>query len=308
MTTFGRAYALTVGTVKLDASTGVNANSLRIAFQVERDVKRVPNSAEFEIYNLNAGHREALAKLHNVPVHLEAGYVGELSTVFLGDLRSARTRKEGTEYITRVSSGDGESKIRTASISRTFPAGTPVGTVIAALGKALGAKAGNISQFAGVSLSNGGTKLTRSLTVHGAVYDELEKVTASCGLGWSIQDGAVQLRERGLPVRGTRGALLNVDSGLVGAVEVEIASQVSGFTKADKKGDKTPSGIIVGKPLVHGTCLLRTDVSPGMPCRVESLAFTGNIAIVKTVHRGDSHAPDGWVVEWVGQPYGTEKK
>lgn len=303
MTAFTRAYVLTVGTVKMDASLGVGANTLRIAFQVERDVKRVPNSAEFEIYNLSPTNRQALAKLHNVPVQLEAGYVGEMGTVFLGDLRSARTRKEGTDFITRVSSGDGESKVRTAHIGRTFPAGTPVGTVIAALGKALGVKAGNVSAFAGASLSNGGTKLTRSLTLHGAVYDELERFTTSCGLAWSIQDSALQIRERGLPVRGTRGALLNTASGLVGNVEVEIASQVSGFTKADKAGDKTPSGIIIGKPLVHGECLLRTDVVPGNPARVESLAFTGNVAIIKTIHRGDSHASDGWTVEWVGQPY-----
>jgi hypothetical protein len=290
MTAFTRAYVLTVGTVKMDASTGVAVNTLRIAFQVERDVKRVPNSAEFEITNLNEGHREALAKLHNVPVHLEAGYVGEMGTVFLGDLRSARTRKEGTEFITRVSSGDGESKIRTANISRTFPAGTPVGTVIAALGKALGAKTGNVSAFATAALSNGSTKLTRSLTIHGAVYDELEKFTTSCGLAWSIQDGAVQIRERGLPVRGTRGALLNATSGLVGNVEVEIATE-------------TKDGAIKGQPVVHGSCLLRTDVSPGQPAKIDSLAFSGNIVIVSTVHRGDTHAPDGWVVDWSGRPY-----
>jgi hypothetical protein len=245
---------------------------------------------ELECVNLASGTRDALAKLHNVPVHLEAGYVGELGTVFLGDLRSARTRKEGTEFITRVSSGDGESKVRTASISRTFPAGTPVGTVIAAMGKALGVKSGNVSAFAGAALSNGSTKLTRSLTVHGAVYDELERFTSSCGLGWSIQDGAIQIRERGQPVRGTQGALLNTASGLVGNVEVEIASE-------------TKDGAIKGQPIVHGSCLMRADVTPGNPLRVISAQFTGNLVCVSTVHRGDTHASPEWVVSWSGRPY-----
>ena len=290
MTAFIRAYRLTVGNVLIDASAGVGANSARIAFQVERDVKRVPNSAEFEITNLTHGHRDALAKLHNVPVHLKAGYVDDIGTVFLGDLRSARTTHEGTEYITKVSSGDGESKVRTANISRTFPSGTPVGTVIAALGKALGVKPGNVSQFAGAKLANGSSKLSRSLTIHGPVYDELERMTTSCGLGWSIQDGVLQIRERGQPVRGTRGALLRQDTGLVGDPEVEIATE-------------TKDGAIKGQPIVHGVCLLRTDVTPGQPLRVESIAFTGNIVCIATVHKGDTHASSDWVVEWSGRPY-----
>lgn len=288
---FIRAYRFSIGGVLIDASSGVNRDSLRVAFQAERDAKRTPNSIEAEIYNLNEPHRQALAKLHNVPVHLEAGYVGNLGTVFLGDLRSARTRKEGTEFITRVSSGDGESAIRTARISRTFAAGTPVGTVIGALGKALGVKPGNLSQFAGARLSNGGTKLTRALTIHGAVFDELERMTSSCGLAWSIQDSALQIRERGQPVRGAQGALLRTDTGLVGETEVEIATETKG-------------GAIKGQPIVHGSCLLRTDVSPGQPLRVESRAFTGNIVALSTVHRGDSHASsDSWVVDFTGRPY-----
>lgn len=290
MTAFIRAYRLNVGGILIDASTGVGANSLRIAFQCERDVKRHPNSLEIEVYNLTRGHREALAKLHNVSVHLEAGYVGQLGTVFLGDLRSARTPHEGTEFITKVSSGDGESKCRTASISRTFASGTPVGAVIQALGKALGVKPGNVSQFAGATLANGSSKLSRSLTIHGAVFDELEKTCVSCGLAWSIQDGALQIRERGLPVRGTSGALLRSDTGLVGDVEVEIASE-------------TKDGAIKGQPIVSGSCLLRTDVSPGQPLRVISQAFTGNVVCTKSVHKGDSHASSDWVVEWSGRPY-----
>ena len=290
MTAFTRAYRLTVGDVLIDASTGVGANSARIRFKVERDVKRVPNSAEFEVTNLTRGHRDALAKLHNVPVHLEAGYVGDLGTVFLGDLRSARTTHDGTEFITKVSSGDGESKVRTASISRTFASGTAVGTVISAMAKALGVKPGNIGQFAGAKLANGSSKLTRGLTIHGPVYDELERITTSCGLAWSIQDGVLQIRERGLPVNGTRGALLRADTGLVGDPEVEIATE-------------TKDGVIKGQPLVHGVCLLRTDVAPGQPLHVESNAFKGNLVCISTVQGGDTHASSDWTVQWSGRPY-----
>jgi len=104
------------------------------------------------------------------------------------------------------------------------------------------------------------------------VYDELERVTTSCGLAWSVQDGALQIRERGQPVRGTRGALLRVDTGLIGDPEVEIAIA-------------TKDGAIQGQPIVHGVCLLRNRCQPGKPARVESLAFTGNLVIVKATYK-----------------------
>ena len=293
MTAFQRAYRLTVGSIEIDARTGVDLRSLRIAFAVERDIKRHPNNAEVAIWNLSPSNRLALSKLSEVPVRIEAGYVDDVGTIFQGDLRCARSMRDGTgspSFITRVSGGDGETKIRTARINRTFASGTPVGTVIRELGQALGVGEGNLNQFGGAALANGSKTLTRSLTIRGSVFDELEAVTRSCGLQWSIQDSALQLREAGQPVGDRQGPLLRADTGLVGEVQVEaVATPEPGFTRGSSK--------------VTGVCLLRPDLIPGVPFRVESLAFTGNLVCVATVHRGDTHSTDQWIVEWTGRPY-----
>lgn len=290
MTAFQRAYRLTVGDIQMDALRGVGLNALRIAFSIERDIKRHPNNCEISVYNLTASHRAALAKLASVRVRLEAGYVDDVGTLFDGDLRSARSVTEGTEKVTRVSGGDGESKCRSARINKTFAKGTPVGTVLNELGKALGVGPGNLRDFTGATLSNGSKVLTRSLTLSGAVFDEMEHVTRSCGLQWSVQDSALQIREAGLPVGDRQGPLLRKDSGLIGEVEVETVA-------------KAEPGFAAGSLKVSGVCLLRGDLIPGVSFRVESEAFTGNLVCTATVHRGDSHAVDSWGIEWTGRPY-----
>jgi len=155
---------------------------------------------------------------------------------------------------------------------------------------ALGVGAGNLRQFTGATLANGSKALTRALTVRGAVFDELEHLTRSCGLRWSVQDSALQIRAAGLPVGDRRGPLLRKDSGLIGDVELETVA-------------KAEEGFAAGSVKATGICLLRTDLIPGVPFRVESEQFTGNLVCTATVHRGDTHATDGWVVEWTGRPY-----
>lgn len=305
MTAFQRAYRLVIGTVGIDATAGVGLNSLRIAFSVQRDVKRTPNNCEVRVYNLTRDHRAALAKLPSVRIRLEAGYVGDLGTIFDGDLRSARTRREGPDLATCASGGDGETQCRTAHIGKTFAAGTPVGTVLQELGKAMGVGPGNLRDFQGAQLANGSKRLTRPLTLHGPVYDELEFFTRSCGLRWSIQDSALQIRDAGLPVGDREGPLLRKDTGLIGEVQIETvvagAEKVKGLVKSNKtlQGE----GFTAGTTKVTGVCLLRPDLIPGVPLRVESEAFTGNLVCVATTHVGDSHSTDQWSVEWTGRPY-----
>jgi hypothetical protein len=312
--TFQRAYRLTIGTVDIDARAGVGLNALRIAFSVERDAKRVPNNAEVAIWNLAESTRLGLAKLVNVPVRLEAGYVEDVGVIFHGDLRTARSRREGPDIVTRVSGGDGESKIKTARINRTFAAGTPIGTVLRELGKALGVGEGNLRQFFGAKLANGSNKLTRALTLRGTVYDELESITRSCGLSWSVQDSALQIRETGQPVGDRRGPLLRPDTGLIGEVAVETKTFQRPLYQT-AYGPPTASGSTAGnarrrigttteqKVQVSGSCLLRHDLIPGVPFRVESEAFTGNLVCRATAAQGDSHSTDQWRIDWVGRPY-----
>lgn len=293
-TAFFRAYRIVVGNIEIDARDGVGANSMHIAFSVERDHKRTPNNAELVLWNLSQGSRDALSKLATVPVLIEAGYADDVGVIFLGDLRSARSKREGPDIITRVSAGDGESKIRTARINKTFKAGTPIGDVLGSLGKALGVKPGNVERFRAAALANGGRTLTRALTVSGSVFDELDRLCRSCALDWSVQNSELQLRDATAPATGfAEGPLLRSDSGLIGDVETEVATE-------------TKDGVAKGQTIVSGSCLMRADLTPGRSFRVEAAGsdgFTGNLLCRSTVHQGDSHSSDSWTVQFTGVPY-----
>ncbi len=290
---FDRAYRLTVGTTQIDASRGVNTPGLRIQFAVARDEKRQPNSCEFRVYNLKRSTREALAAANEVSVSLEAGYVGFTGQIFLGDLRSVRTERQGADFVTIVRGGDGEALLRTAKINRTFRAGTSVGEVLKGLGAALGVGRGNVDAAARALTE----RLPASTTLCGLIFDELEAFCRTHGLRWSVQDSALQVRTGDEPVRAGQAPLLRADSGLLGQCAIEAHG------KATKSGDvKAVGSGKAGKKLVSGSCLLRPELLPGVPFRVESETFTGNLVCTQSTARGDSHGSE-WQTDWVGRPY-----
>lgn len=293
---FGRAFRLVVGTTEIDARAGALDRGLRVAFAINRDEKRTPNNAEIRVWGLSPNDRESLGKASAISVSLEAGYVGDVGSIFLGDLRSARTKREGPELITTINGGDGESLIRTARINQTFPAGTSVEKVLQGLGKALGTSPGNLNTAA---RALAGQKLSKARTLSGLVYDELESFCRTQGLRWSVQDSALQIRTEGEPVLPTTGPLLRRDSGLIGEPEVEKNATVSRFkagASEAKIGAKGAKGTVVS-----GTCLLRADLLPGVAFVVESTTFTGPLVAIETNHHGDSYSQE-WYTDWVAKP------
>lgn len=288
---FDRAFRVVVGTTEIDALKGANSG-LRLQFSIRRDEKRTPNAAEFKLFGLSKATRNALASANEVSVALEAGYVGSVGQLFLGDLRTVRITREGAERVTLVSGGDGEALLRTARINRSFAAGTSVAEVLRALGQALGTERGNVGAAAAALA---GRRLAAPETLCGLVFDELEDFCRTQGLQWSVQDSALQVRVGDSPAGSGLGPLLRSDSGLIGEVEV----QAQGKAKASAVGSGR-----AGQKLVSGSCLLRHDLIPGVPFRVEHEAFSGNLVCVQSVARGDSHAAEPWQVDWVGRPYG----
>lgn len=279
---FLRAYRLIIGSTEIDATAGVGRNSLRIQFSVQRDEKRVPNNAAIAVWNLAESTREGLGQLDSVPVSLEVGYVADLGLIFLGDLRSAISTREGPEFITRVQGGDGETKLRISRVNRTFSAGTTISEMLVKFSDDLGIDEGNVRDIPTPAFKNGATKISRTRTVSGLVYDEMESLCRSCGLRWSIQDSALQIRTEGQPVADREGPLLSPASGLIGVPQKETTRE---------KGT-----------VVSGVTLLRPDLIPGIAFRVESEAYSGNLVCIGAEMAGNSHGGD-WYTRWVGRPY-----
>lgn len=216
-----------------------------------------------------------------VVVRLEVGYGEHVGQIFFGVLRKVSSWKEGGNWVTQISGGDAEKSITTAKISKTFVKGTPIAAVVKDLVGALGVGAGGLNntlvalQTAG--LLTGGTAIQKALTFHGDAATALEQVMRSCGLEWSIQDGAFYAGAAGTPTFPGEGPVLTPETGLIGVPQID------------------KNGFVIGK------ALLSPDLLPGRVFRVESTRVTGNFIAEKTQHKGQSTGNE-WYVEFVGSP------
>jgi hypothetical protein len=211
---FDRAYSLQVDTLLISA--------LQVKFDVQRSLAaKTPNSAKIEIANLSEATRKRLQGMRNVFVSLEAGYAQGKSLIFRGDLREVWSARDGTEWITTVTSGDGEKARKKKRLNQSFPAGTPVSALISACAKALGVGIGNAAKKGGAAqlFRASPPKRLGGAAFTGDALAQLDRVCRSCGIEWSIQDNQLQLLERGKALQ-EQGPKLSALSGMVGSPEV----------------------------------------------------------------------------------------
>jgi hypothetical protein len=309
---FRRSFRLTIGNKAFGSEDELRP--LSFSFGVQRDKTLTPNNANVLIYNLSEDTRAELEQLSGgfgqgsgkaktgsiakpkkpkpgvaqapqdggVTVRIEAGYGEHIGQIFFGVLRKVSSWKEGDgTWRTQISGGDGERSIATAKISRTFPTGTPLTSVVRVLVQTLGVGEGGLnSTLRALEVGGflaGGKTLPKAITMHGDSATNLEQLMRSVGMSWSIQDGAFYAGPSGTATVPGQGPLLTPETGLLGTPQI------------DKFGKVT------------GKSLLNADLLPGRVFRVESTRVTGNFICEKTAHRGDSSGGD-WTVEWVGAP------
>lgn len=310
-TLFRRSFRLTVGDKQFGSEDELRP--LSFSFGVQRDKTFTPNNANVLIYNLSADTRAELEQLSGgfgqgtgksktgsiakpkkpkpgvavapqtggVPVRIEAGYGTNIGQIFFGVLRKVSSWRQGQNWLTQISGGDGERSIATAKISRTFPKGTPLTSVVRELVKTLGVGEGGLSNTltaleAGGFLA-GGRTLPKAITMHGDSATNLEQLMRSVGMSWSISDGAFYAGPAGTATVPGQGPLLTPTTGLLDTPQIDRFGKVTGKS------------------------LLNADLLPGRVFRVESSRVTGNFVCEKTAHKGDSSGAD-WAVEWVGAP------
>lgn len=282
---FNRVASVTVGTTKF--------TSLDCAFKIEKSLKPEPNTCELRIYNLNPEHRAALEELNpptkagsslakkkdqqhratrGIPCKIEAGYEGGTSLLWLGDLRTAHSIHDGSEWVTVLESGDGEKAWQNARVNVSYGPKTPVDTVIRAMVRALGVGEGNLSQVVHkLQVSGAGRIIPHGTVISGRVATELTDWCRSCDLEWSIQDGALQIVDRGKALAG-RAIKLSSKTGLIGSPTVDI------------------DGVM--------TCRMQMipDVRPGSLLVIDALRLKGAYRIEKASWMGDTSGGD-WTIE-----------
>lgn len=285
---FNREIRLTVGEPGPDAllihsqRAVVDGRSIRqgldVRFDVERDLKREPNTAKIEVFNLNPAHRKQLGEAKNAVVILEAGYEGGIGQIFKGKIRPGRafSQLDGPDWITVLEAGDGEKATRSNRVSESFPAGTSVRTVLECVVASLSdLQLGNASRkllqeatsFL-VESSNLGSEFVEGTTVSGNAATELTRLLDSVGLEWSVQGEEIQILRKGQALTST---VIKIGSGtgLIGSPEVGSDG------------------------VVNFTSLLNPDISPGRRVQLDSRTVDGGVfRVLRVKNTGDIAGPD----------------
>ena len=127
----GRNYKLTVGLANkpLDNSAVIITPPLTMTFDVKRNVSSAVNEGTFTITNLHEHTRKLIYQdWQNLQAFrfliLEAGYGDHLSTIFVGQIRTAFSSRRGTEWITEITAWDCGHSMANGFTNTTVPSGS----------------------------------------------------------------------------------------------------------------------------------------------------------------------------------------
>lgn len=268
---FRRAYRITVE----DMAT----SSIDVAFKATRSLFARAGTCELTLFNLSPDHRALIQSYRQVPrpdgtlkrafVRVEAGYVDPgAAVIFQGDVRRVQTGREGPDWTTKITAGDGEDALHAARGARAFGPSATLSDVLRYAAETMGVGLGNLdAAIAGRGLDRVGGIFPGGTVVHGPVARELHHLLRSAGLEWSIQGGVLQVLPRGGQLN-RAAVVLSPDTGLLETPEVGI------------------------NRVVRAKALMNPDLVPGVQVQVDS-------GVVKGFYRVES-------CEYAGETRGNE--
>lgn len=256
--------------IEIDAGTGQNASDLglRIQFKISKTLKKHPNTSEITVTNLSPNRRASLQQ-KGVRLILEAGYqTTGLSRYFAGDVRTVDHIREQADWETKFQLGDGERSWQFSRVRESFSPGTSAADVLKRLGRATGLGVGNLDQKA-ASIT---AVLDQGFAASGSASAEFDRLVKSIRMGWSIQDGEIQLLDDDdvldLPI-----PEITPDSGLIGSPEMG---------SPPKKG----------KPQLVKFKALLLPTKPGAKVKLKSERYDGYVKVQACEFEGDTFGGD----------------
>ena len=277
---FNRDFSVQIGPRLIRArpeEDDVAKPTLRVFFKIEKSLAKAPNQAEVTIYNLSDDSRSAIQEKGAFCI-VEAGYVGNVSQLFTGDLTFASTKKVGVDWISTFQSGDGSKQYRSSRINESFPKGTSLAQIMKRASTVLGVDLGNaVEKFNEGNFRKGFEAVSRGMVLQGRTSDEIEKLLKSAGFKWSIQDGALQV---------LRDDETTED-------EAIVLSSGAGLVESPEVGEKG---------IVTATSLLQGRIRPGRSVNIESRELSGFFKVLSVTHTGDTWDAKNWITQLEAKP------
>ena len=254
MRQFGRQLKLNIGNEK----ESIEITNLRVAFSVEKTLTSEPNPAVIRVWNLNSSNRNLItSKIYN-RLSLSVAYQDdELRMIYKGDITDVVTLRDGTDFITEMTCGDGHAAYTKAKVNKTLKAGSTDKDIMNEASKSMGAEKGVVSLPKDRALPRG-------KVITGNARDVMHKVGRNNNADWSIQDGQMTVLPKDKVLSDNEGFVVSQTTGMINSPE------------------KTDNGLQI-------TMLCNPALRIGGLVRVESIIkeYNGDYKITDIEHAGD---------------------
>ena len=117
-----RAATLQIGSNRYDMA------NLFFTFEVPFEDSEELGSATIKAYNLSPATRSGIKK--GQVVILNAGYEGDVGTIFTGKVSRMSSKKEGTEWITTITASEALEEWLSSEVNKTYAAGSKASTIV----------------------------------------------------------------------------------------------------------------------------------------------------------------------------------
>lgn len=251
----------------IEKGLGFDLSLLDCVFQVKKSLKPEPNTCKVKVYNLAPSTRKILEGSPKLVLRLEAGYQGLVAQLFLGEIRSTRTSREGADLVTEIDTGDSAKEVQSARINSSFGANQPISDALTAIAKTFGVGLGNLSSASAKLRSKGSAFFGPGTAISGYSAQIMTDFCRSAGLEWSIQDGLIQILNKG-SVTNEQAVLLSADTGLLDSPTSDV------------------------KGIVTASCLIQPGLRPGSKVVFDTKDFKGGYRIREVEYVGDTSGND----------------
>ncbi|MGI4852288.1 MAG: hypothetical protein ACRYGR_10160, partial [Janthinobacterium lividum] len=255
---------------------------------ITKTATRSPNNSKITVYNLAPATR-ALFEKPDSKCEFYAGYAQDAGPVLMhsGNIVFAYTRREGPSFATEIQLSDGHVEARDGMVSIQIPVN--------------GLSTNALTQIAsqmGLSLYMDKGILSRTwahgFSFYGPGRIALTKICSATGLEWSIQNGFLQIINRG-GVTQRKGFVLKSTTGMILSPErLREGSRESATIVGSTNDQKLLANkVLIGQRLQFNgwrvRSLLLPSPGPGDSIVLDSLDVQGQFRIQKVIHRGDSY-------------------
>ena len=261
-----RSATLQIGSKRYDM------DDLYFEFEVPFEDSDTLPTATFKAYNLAESTRKGIKR--GDVIILNAGYEGDVGSVFVGQVSACNHKHQNTEWITEISATAAMDQWLSAKVAKTYAKGSTAQEIVPDLLNLFGVEIGEFSLAVNKVYDRG-------LVCNGKVKDLLSRIVVSdCKSRFLIRSGAVYIND---PTRGVQNDLvLTPQSGLlISGKETEETVVAVGIDSQKSASAKSEEGNYVTRE-----CLLNYHIGPAEQVQVQSKSLNGTFIVASGKHTG----------------------